>query len=114
MAKRKISNFEVHFDDKWNMYEHSDRWRQHKNVQLNAVFSDTLEYVGYISAGRGGNSKIKLKSLNSNRTYIMFISDFDIVVKAKKFIDNLIVGNFVFVKKGAAQGISLILENDDF
>ncbi|HEX4375354.1 MAG TPA: hypothetical protein VHZ50_18760 [Puia sp.] len=72
-------------------------------------FADTLEYFSF-SDSTICNARIILKSISSNKRYCMFISDFDEILKSKLFVDNKIIGNFCFHRRGNAQGIKFIFE----
>jgi hypothetical protein len=45
----------------------------------------------------------------TGRKYRMFISDFHDMMLTKKMQDNVIEGEFTFVKKGRVQGFRMIL-----
>lgn len=100
---RPVTDFDVVFYDNGDL-----AWRSYVynggKTEKNHVFSDTIGYEGF------ARNYVQLKSLNSGRKYLMFLSDFDEVIQAKRFIDNQIVGNFCFCRKGRSQGIRLILE----
>lgn len=114
---RKMQEFKVFFDDKGNLCEGQYHWMLNNpayasryKTEDNAAFVDTFEYTGYTSAS-GGNSHILFKSVNSGREVNMFMSDFDEVLKSKRFIDNQIVGLFCYCKKGYKQAVRLIFED---
>jgi hypothetical protein len=109
MASKRKTDFDVVFDKDGNLLGTSYYYGP-TTTEKNKMFPDTLEYAGWLNAKKGGNSRILFKSLNSNRQYCMFINDFDEVVKAKRFIDNLIAGDFTFCRKGQSQGIRLIFD----
>jgi hypothetical protein len=71
-------------------------------------FNDEMEFVKMEDYYRG-RARVYLQSLASSRTYSMFISDFNEVILANRFIDNRITGTFHFTKKGAAQTIILVM-----
>jgi len=102
----KIIDFQVSFDSNGNLNrnDHDSGFKQ-----KNSIFNDTLEYIGYLKARPGGNSYLQFISIFSGRKYHMFISDFNDVILAKRFVDNKVFGNFYFVRKGNSQGIKLIL-----
>jgi len=106
---KKISDFEVSFDQDGNLMR--DSFYKGFN-QKNSIFPDTLEYIGYLQARKGGNSYIQFQSLNSRRKYHMFISDFNDIVLNKRFINNIVAGDFCFCRKGTSQGIRLIFDID--
>jgi hypothetical protein len=60
------------------------------------VFTDTLTYTGY---GRGRSAAHFYFEDTKGHTYSMFMSDFDDMVKSKKFNGGSITGTFTFVKK---------------
>jgi hypothetical protein len=98
--------FKVHFDNDGNLlrrlYYHTQLQGNYKEED-NHVFSDRLEYSGYMG------SHISFKSLMTGREYHMFLSDFDKMMMQKKMIDNVIEGDFTFCKKGRVQGFKMIL-----
>lgn len=102
----KIIDFNVSFDldGNLNRNDHDSGFSQ-----KNCIFPDILEYIGYLKARPGGNSYLLFKSINSGRKYHMFISDFNDVILAKRFVNNQIVGDFYFIRKGNSQGIKYIL-----
>lgn len=71
-------------------------------------FPDTMNYVSMYDRYRG-NARVKLKSDVTGREYTMFLEDFDKVIKAQRFNNNQIQGDFHFQKKGMAQTIQLVL-----
>lgn len=71
-------------------------------------FPDTMNYISMYDRYRG-NARVKLKSDITGREYTMFLDDFDKVIKARRFINNQIQGDFHFMKKGMAQVIQLVL-----
>lgn len=102
---RRIIDFDVVFHDNGDLaYRNYTYMGSTAKTEKNHVFSDTLEYIGY-----SGNH-IRFKSINSERNYHMFISDFDEALQAKRLIDNQLIGSFCFTRKGLVQGIRLILE----
>jgi hypothetical protein len=107
--KKKMQDFEVVFTDTGDLY--AQMWYASSKKEPNAIFADTLEYETYHSSS-GGNSHIIFKSVNSGRKFSMFMSDFDEILTAKRFIDNQVVGLFCFCKKGCSQGIRLIFEDN--
>jgi hypothetical protein len=113
---RKIQQFKVAFNDKGDLCDGQYSWMNYPNYagqykwEDNAPFVDTFEYTGYHGAS-GGNSHITFKSAKSGREVNMFMSDFDEVIKEKRFIDNQIVGLFCYCKKGMKQAIRLIFED---
>ena len=108
---KKITDFEVQFEGNGDLsvFNYSS-YSIGGKTEPNKIFSDTLEYVGYFGS-TGGNSHIKFKSINSGRKYHMFMSDFDDVLQAKRFINNQMVGLFTFCKKSNSQGMRLIFED---
>jgi len=109
---------EIFFDEEGNLLNrvynpiyHNSGYQYKK--EDNSVFFDKLEYVDYMSAGKGGDSKIIFKSLNSGRTYYMFISDFHDVLVNKLFVNNVIDNRFTFCKRGSSQGIKVIKEKNN-
>lgn len=111
---RKITNFRVAFTLKGHMcdrvydYMHKMSTSSQYTWEDNGAFEDILEYNTYYSS-TSGNSKIIFNS-SSGRQFGMFMSDFDEVIRQKRFIDNKIKGTFCFCKKGNAQGVRLIFE----
>lgn len=112
---RKIPQFKVLFEINGDLCESGGEWQLRRpnanalyKVEDNAPFTDTFEYEGYYSGS--GNSRIMFKSVKTGREVTMFMSDFDEVIKAKRFIDNQIVGVFHYCRKNVKQGIRLILD----
>lgn len=114
---RKITEFKVVFDSDGDLCASADPWMMsdpryaaNYRTEDNAPFSDTFEYIGYYGAA-GGNSHIQLKSMTTGRQVTMFMSDFDEVIMANRFIDKQIVGLFCYCKKNIKQGVRLILDD---
>lgn len=103
---KKIGVFKVYFTTSGDLM-YSLRYYDEKNGNFkeedNHVFTDQLEYTGY------SGSHILFKSLMSGRKYHMFISDFHEMMVAKQMHENVIEGQFTFVKKGRVQGFRMIL-----
>lgn len=120
MAKkkaRKIPEFKVVFLNNGDLCEGGGDWllsrpnfSSNYKTEDNAPFADSFEYEGYHGAA-GGNSRILFKSIKTGRKVSMFMSDFDEVIREKRFIDNQIVGLFCYCRKNIKQGIRLILED---
>ena len=109
---RKVGTFEVAFTSNGDLCSHSHPYMKSLNGyvwETNKVFTDTLDYDSFFAC-TSGNSRIVFKSLTTGRKYGMFMTDFDEVLKARLFVNNKIIGNFCFCKKGSAQGIRLIFE----
>jgi len=113
---RKIPEFKVVFTNTGDLCEGADHWLLNSpnfstnyKTEDNIPFTDTFEYIGYHGAA-GGNSRILFKSVKTGRKVSMFMSDFDEVIQAKRFIDNQIVGLFCYCRKNIKQGIRLILD----
>lgn len=114
---RKIQQFKVFFHLNGDLCEGQYQWMinhptasaQYK-TEDNIPFADTLEYDGFHGA-TGGNSHILFKSIKNARRVSMFMSDFDEVIRANRFIDQRIVGLFCYCKKNTKQGVRLILED---
>lgn len=111
----KIEDFEVAFTLNNTMCDHlysymklPDKIAGYQWIK-NHIFEDTLEYYGHQETDTG-NSRILLKSLSSNKIYGMFMSNFDKIIKQKRFIDNKITGSFYFYKLDSRQSIQLIFE----
>lgn len=100
---------QIAFDGSGNLINRINRWMKSSSIRTeeNSVFDDKLEYLSYEPAGKGGDSKILLKSLNSGRKYCMFMSDFHEIMRNKLFINHAIEAKFTFCKKGSSQGIKL-------
>jgi hypothetical protein len=69
----------------------------------NKIFNDRLEYKGYSGA------YIIFHSTTTDRRYLMFMSNFNELLLAKKMIDNIVEGDFYFIRKGVKPGLKLIL-----
>lgn len=114
---RKIQAFKVAFTDTGNLclgqysWMDSPQYAGHYKWEDNTSFTDMFEYTGYHGAS-GGNSHIEFKSTQTGRTVNMFMSDFDQVIKEKRFVDNKIIGLFCYCKKGQKQAVRLILEDN--
>jgi len=103
----KIIDFDVSFDKDGNLNRQNESYGN-GYLQKNSVLTDKLEYVGFLKGKTGGSSHVILKSFFSGRKYNMFIPDFHDCIINKKFVDNIIAGDFYFVRKGTSQGIRLI------
>jgi hypothetical protein len=69
----------------------------------NKIFNDRLEYKGY------SGSYIIFNSVTTDRRYLMFMSHFNELMLAKMLIDNIVEGDFYFIRKGVKPGLRLIL-----
>lgn len=121
---RAIQHFEVALDKDGNMLEHwyekpdpskpppkySQWWiNQGYNWIPNCIFADTMEFVSCHPTN--GSAHFIFRSINNGRTYSFFLSDFEDVLKAKRFTNgNMIHGEFTCCKKGSSQGVRLIIE----
>lgn len=103
---RKLTQFEVCFDDEGNLKNYSDSryWgsKQPSKKEQNSVFHDELRYDGYFC--QGSSSHIRFISLKTGRKYHMFMSDFDELVRADRFEAQVVEGLFCFTKRGQSQG----------
>lgn len=114
---RKIPQFKVVFLNNGDLCEGGGDWllnhphfATNYKTEDNAPFPDIFEYEGYHGAA-GGNSRILFKSTKTGRKVSMFMSDFDEVIREKRFIDNHIVGLFCYCRKNIKQGVRLILDD---
>jgi hypothetical protein len=98
---KPIKQFKIPFDKNGDMMLWGTAYAVHE--EDNYIFSDRLEYVNYY-----GNH-IKFKSINSGRHYYMFMSHFHELLLEKKMVDNIVEGDFYFIRKGSRPGIKLIL-----
>ena len=118
MSKKQLM---IWFDDKGNMLADAQSFTDMQRYATQIIspfytykfeeakdFDDELEFVK-IQDYRRGNARVYLKSVVSNRTYSMFIDNFNEVILAHRFTNNRIAGTFHFSKKGAAQTIILVL-----
>lgn len=103
----------ISFDDKGDMTDQAvdQRWaNQGYKFEEAKDFDDRMEFVDlhefYRRSGRA-----YFKSLRTGRKYTMFLADFNLLVKAKRFVDNQIEGTFTFVKRSSGQAIQMLLEN---
>jgi hypothetical protein len=97
---KPIKQFKIPFDKDGNMVI----WGGYGvHEEDNHIFTDRLEYSNYC-----GNH-IGFKSLNTGRLYWMFISHFHELLLEKKMIDNIVEGEFYFIRKGTKPGLKLIL-----
>lgn len=101
MAATK-KNYQIPFDEKGNMLSYDYGAHDYKDPY---EFTDTLTYVGY---GRGRSAAHFYFKDSKNKTYNMFISDFDDLIKTGKFSSGTITATFTFVKKGQNFGIQLV------
>jgi hypothetical protein len=69
----------------------------------NKIFNDRLEYKGY------SGSYIIFNSTTTGRRYLMFMSNFNELMLAKKLVDNIVEGDFYFIRKGVKPGLRLVL-----
>ena len=98
--------FKVCFDNNGNLLHRLYGWQINQGnykEEDNHVFNDRMEYTGFFM------SHVTFKSLMTGRKYHMFLSDFHHVMMAKVMRDNIIEGEFTFIKKGRAQGCKMIL-----
>jgi hypothetical protein len=104
MSKAK-GVFKIYFDNNGDLLYRLYGWYKPGDYKEedNHVFQDRLEYIGQ------SGSHFSFKSLASGRTFLMFISDFDKIMLAKKVKDNIIEGDFTFTRKGRVQGFKMIL-----
>lgn len=102
---KKITKFDVAFDPKGNLLDYFyTSWGAANAIrEPNAVFTDTLEYVKYYRMGSG--VRFQFISKTSGRTFHMFLSDFDEMLKAGKLVNQLVYGTFCFTKRGNMQGL---------
>lgn len=111
MSKKQLT---IWFDDKGNMLTQASYINPSNASQYNYKseeakdFDDSMEYVEIREYTRK-STRIHLKSGTSGRKYSMFIEDFDLIVKANKFVNNRIEGTFQFIKRGSGQAIKLVL-----
>ena len=97
---KPIKQFKIPFDKNGDM-TFWDYYRVYE--EDNHIFPDRLEYVTY------SGKHIKFKSLMSGRHYWMFMSHFHELLVEKKMVDNIVEGDFYFIRKGTKPGIKLIL-----
>lgn len=74
----------------------------------NYVFEDTLEYVGY-ARGRSA-AYLKFRSKRNEKTYSMFMTDFDNC--AHSLIFGELEGKFTFIKRGQNYGLQFLGRTD--
>lgn len=98
---KPIKQFKIPFDKNGDMTLWGKYYAVHE--EDNHIFPDQLEYADYCG------KHIKFKSLMSGRHYWMFISHFHELMLEKKMIDNVVEGEFYFIRKGSVPGIKLIL-----
>lgn len=115
----KKGNYKIPFDGKGNLlnYVSTDTYYdydlgQHVSVDWkdNYVFNDELEYESY-SHGRS-SVQIYFISKLSKRKFNMSLNDFDLILKAKAFIDNTVKGTFTFAKRGANYMLTPVLPDN--
>jgi len=105
VKNRPPKDFEVVFDKKGNLPARVWRAGQGAIKEQNKAFPDHMEYHGH------DDGKIIMKSVQTGRTYYMFLSDFDDILKAKKMVNNQVIGIFCFCRKGSVQGLRLIFDD---
>jgi|SRR5579885_566970 hypothetical protein len=108
---RKIGEFKVAYRDNGDLCDGVYSWMSNPQYasqtkwEDNTPFVDTLEYDTYYS------NRIVFKSAKTGRSYGMFMSDFDEVLKNRRLIDNQIVGLFCITRRGVKQGVRVIFED---
>lgn len=109
MAKKPLTMW---FDDKGDMIERAYDWiikQRHGKSEEAKDFQDVMVY-DHMSDGGNSVSRVYFSSDRTSRKYIMFLRDFDEIIKAGLFKDNRVTGTFRFLKKGQAQGIKLLVK----
>lgn len=77
----------------------------------NFQFTDTLEFLNFkIERGTGC---AYFRSVSSNSCYNMSLHDFDAVIKRNLFYNNVITGDFTFVKRGTSYFMVPIFRNSN-
>jgi hypothetical protein len=87
--------YQIPFDTDGNLVNWVGHWM---NVQWrdNYVFHDTLEYLDYEQK----QNSVTFRFKGTNGEYAMSLRSFDLLVKAKRFQDNKVSGDWTFVKRG--------------
>ena len=101
----------IWFDDKGNMLPSTRSWiisRGNGKSEECKDFDDSLEYVTMYD-GKQAAGRVHLRSTKTGREYSMYVYSFDKVIKARRFVDNIIEGTFRFMKSGVSQSIILVL-----
>lgn len=95
--------YQIPFDENGDLINYPESF-MNPVFKDNFEFGDTLEYVDY-SRGRSA-AYFNFVSLNTNRKYTMFMTDFnDIVHLLEK---GRITGTFTFQKRGMNYGVKKI------
>lgn len=97
---------QLELDDYFNRI-HSGEYIEVNEViwKPNFEFTDTLKYSHY-SRGRS-SAKIHFTSQSNNKSFEMFLTDFDELMGLKGFNGNTVTDTFTFCKRGANYGIKL-------
>jgi hypothetical protein len=104
----------VWFSDKGDLLSSCKKWEisiNHAKSETVEEFSDELIYLEMIDYSQGA-ARVYFKSSSSGRKYSMFLDDFNKAILANAFNNNSLTGTFRFVKRGVAQSIKLVLQND--
>ncbi len=106
---KPIKDFKISFDLDGNQLYYVP-WNYNPGTPMagvmeedNKIFNDRLEYTGY------SGSYIIFNSTTTGRRYLMFMSNFNELMLAKKLIDNIVEGDFYFIRKGVKPGLRLVL-----
>lgn len=111
MSKKNLTMW---FDDKGNLLSRAADYlkkRAHAQSKEGENFKDSMKFIHIYDGGQSAG-RVWFESENSKSKYSMFVDDFDRVIRSNAFINNHVEGTFKFVKRGQAQGIALILENE--
>ena len=104
----------IWFSDKGNLLSSCKKWEisiNHGKSEVAQDFNDQLIYLRMIDFSQGA-ARVYFKSVSSGREYSMFLDDFNKAILANEFNHNLLNGTFRFVKRGVAQSIKLVLQDD--
>lgn len=71
-------------------------------------FDDCLELIKLREYNKK-NTRVILKSINTGRSYTMFVYDFNNILEKRRVINLHVSGTFRFIKKGSGQAIKLVL-----
>lgn len=102
MAKK--GQYPIPFDKDGNLLAYPTpfylgEWRD------NHVFEDTLKYIGYV---RGQSAaRLKWQSVNTGKTYEMFMDDFDYLMKRSGIEFDEVCAAWTFCKRGQNYGVRL-------
>ena len=96
------------FDSSGNLLEQAYGFGSNNRTEEAKDFDDKMEYISFKEYQKR-STRVRIKSLLTGRTYSMFIDDFNDVILAKRFNNNMFEGTFHFVKRSSGQAAKLLL-----